>query len=170
MTTYPADKPDSKRAKSGVQCPTQTYEAFRSDVKAAPLHRRVRMERDGVSHAIVERLTDELNLSTSDVLRILNIPKATYTKKLREKEFFNGISGQSVVGLLDLINKVEDMLQVELSAAEIKKFDIEGWVGRWIKRAQPALGGLAPAELMDTPSGRESVMRLLGALQSGAYQ
>lgn len=89
---------------------------------------------------------------------------------MKEKSLFAGTPGQSVVGLMELINKVEDMLAAERDNAEAADFDVGKWVGAWIERPQPALGGLAPAELMDTPTGRESVMRVLGAIQSGAYQ
>jgi hypothetical protein len=88
---------------------------------------------------------------------------------MKEKALFSGTPGQSVVGLLELINKVEDMLLAEQGDA-LTGFDVEKWVGQWIQRPQPALGGMAPADLLDTPSGRESVMRVLGAIQSGAYQ
>ena len=67
-------------------------------------------------------------------------------------------------------NRVEAMVQVEGETPETQHFDAAKWVGEWIQRPQPALGGVTPAELMDTPSGRDAVMRLLGAIQSGAYQ
>jgi len=74
------------------------------------------------------------------------------------------------VGLMELINRVEDMLAAERDNEQARGFDVEKWVGEWIQRPQPALGGLAPADVMDTPTGRASVMRVLGAIQSGAYQ
>ena len=39
-----------------------------------------------------------------------------------------------------------------------------------IERPQPALGGRKPADLIDTPTGVEVVARLLGSIESGAYQ
>lgn len=73
-------------------------------------------------------------------------------------------------GLIDLISTVEAMLANDPDNQAGRSFDVEQWVANWIQRPQPALGGLRPAELMDTPAGRESVMRVLGAIQSGAYQ
>lgn len=74
------------------------------------------------------------------------------------------------MGLMEIINKIEDLLAAEQENVEVKDFDVERWVGQWIKRPQPALGGIPPGELMDTPAGRERVMRLIGAIQCGAYQ
>jgi uncharacterized protein (DUF2384 family) len=51
-----------------------------------------------------------------------------------------------------------------------KDFDAVRWLGQWIERAQPALDGRRPADLLDTPTGVDLVARLLGAIQSGAYQ
>lgn len=143
---------------------------FRKMLRTAPLADRVRIERDGVPYAVVKNLIDEIGVSSSDFRIYVGIPKATFTKKMKEKALFSGTSGQSVVGLMDLINKVDDMLAAENDNDAARSFDVEKWVGDWIQRPQPALGGLAPAELMDTPTGRASVMRVLGAIQSGAYQ
>lgn len=143
---------------------------FRELLRTAPLTDRVEIERHGVPWQVVQDLIDQIGVSSTDFQRYVRIPKATFTKKMKDKALFAGTPGQSVVGLLELINRVEDMLAAEPDNAEAQGFDVEAWVGRWIRRPQPALGGLAPAELLDTPSGRESVMRVLGAIQSGAYQ
>ena len=144
--------------------------SFRALLRTAPLTERVRIEREGVPYQVVKGLIDDVFESSADFQVFVRIPKATFTKKMRDKALFGGTPGQSVVGLMELINKVEDMLAAETDNGEARNFDVQKWVGEWIQRPQPALGGLAPAELMDTPSGRASVMRVLGAIQSGAYQ
>ncbi|MDZ4348063.1 MAG: antitoxin Xre/MbcA/ParS toxin-binding domain-containing protein [Xanthomonadaceae bacterium] len=145
-------------------------QSFRVMLRTAPLTQRVEIERHGVPYQVVQGLIDEIGISNSDFQRYVRIPKATFVKKMKDKALFAGTTGQSVLGLMELINKVEAMLAVEHDNPEARHFDVEKWVGSWIQRPQPALGGLTPAELMDTPSGRESVMKVLGAIQSGAYQ
>lgn len=145
-------------------------EPFRALLRTAPLAERVRIERDGVPWQVVKELIDDIFESTVEFQTFVRIPKATFTKKMREKSLFAGTTGQSVLGLMELINRVEDMLAAESDNAQARTFDVERWVGDWIQRPQPALGGLAPSEVMDTPTGRDSVMRVLGAIQSGAYQ
>lgn len=155
-------------AATGSRTPLRA-QTFRALLRNAPLAERVAIEREGVPFQVVQGLIDGIGVSSVDFQRYVRMPKATFSKKMKEKALFSGTPGQSVVGLLELINKVEDMLLAEQGDA-LAGFDVEKWVGQWIQRPQPALGGMAPADLLDTPSGRESVMRVLGAIQSGAYQ
>lgn len=130
----------------------------------------MQIEREGVPPHIVRDLIDTLALSASEFQQFLRIPKAAFAKKMRDQSAFPGAQGQSASGLLDLISRVEDMLAADSGHPDAKGFDVPAWVGTWLRTPQPALGGRLPAEWMDTPSGRESVMRVLGAIQSGAYQ
>lgn len=159
----------SKVSAVKTKLPVQV-DAFRSLLRTAALVERVRIEREGVPYQVVKALIEEIGLSSTDFQAFVGMPKATFNKKMKDRALFAGTTGQSVVGLLELINKVEDMLAAEKDNPAARNFDVAEWVGDWIQRPQPALGGLAPAELMDTPTGRASVMRVLGAIQSGAYQ
>lgn len=47
-------------------------------------------------------------------------------------------------------------------------FDSEAWVGEWIERSVPALGG-KPIDFLVTKEGIELVSRLLAQAQSGAF-
>jgi uncharacterized protein (DUF2384 family) len=140
---------------------------FRWELRTADLTTRVEIERTGVPHDVIKELIGELGASTAEFQQMVGMPKATFAKKIAHKEFFSGVSGQSVVGLMDMINMAEDMLDQQ--NPDVANFDVEAWVGHWIRTPQPALGGETPASLMDTPSGRQSVMRVLGAMASGAY-
>lgn len=146
------------------------FAEFRRALRSAPMEQKILIEREGVPYLIVKTLLDETGLSATDFQRTVKMPKATFSKKMKERSTFAGSTGHSVVGLLELINKVEDILSAQGDNPEAKGFDVERWVGEWIQQPQPALGGIAPAEIMDTPTGRASVMRVLGAIQSGSYQ
>ena len=52
----------------------------------------------------------------------------------------------------------------------VATLDVERWLARWLTKPQPALGGRRPDELLDTPGGVDAVARVLGAIQSGAFQ
>ncbi|MGO4777134.1 antitoxin Xre/MbcA/ParS toxin-binding domain-containing protein, partial [Lysobacter sp. 2RAB21] len=56
------------------------------------------------------------------------------------------------------------------TAPDARDFDWATWLGSWIEQPQAALGGQKPADLLDTPTGLSVVARLLGSLESGAYQ
>ena len=48
-------------------------------------------------------------------------------------------------------------------------FDAARWFARWMADPVPALGGVAPQELLDTADGREAVSTLLYQMKSGVY-
>jgi uncharacterized protein (DUF2384 family) len=72
-------------------------------------------------------------------------------------------------GMARLIGIAQAMVE-DSTAPEAKGFDSAKWLGQWLECPQPALGGRKPAEFIDTPAGIEVVARILGALESGAYQ
>ena len=74
-----------------------------------------------------------------------------------------------MLGLVRLLGITQDMV-ASSTADEARDFDAPKWLGRWLERPQPSLGGRKPADLLDTPTGVEIVARLLGAVESGAYQ
>ncbi len=49
-------------------------------------------------------------------------------------------------------------------------FDIDAWLQEWLRLPQPALGGVAPMDMLNSRSGIEHVTRILGSLMSSSYQ
>jgi uncharacterized protein (DUF2384 family) len=143
------------------------FKAFRRTLKDAGFELRVRAEREGVPSEMVVTVMKEMGSTAGEFQRIVGVPKSTFAKKISEKSAFAGAAGQAVLGLAELVNLAEDL--VDPKGRDAAGFDAGRWVGEWIQRPQPALGGRKPADLMDTPTGRESVKRVLGALGSGAY-
>jgi len=72
------------------------------------------------------------------------------------------------LALVRLLGIAKEMAQ-NSDAPEARGFDSARWLGHWIERPQPALGGRKPAEMMDTPTGLEAVCKALGAIGSGVY-
>ena len=110
-----------------------------------------------------------MDLASSRVFSILGVPKATAEKKAAAGELVTGRGGQSAIGMIKLLGMVQDLVD-DSAATESKGFDAAKWLGLWIETPQPALGGLKPADLIDTPTGVSIVARVLGSIQSGAYQ
>ena len=144
--------------------PTVVY--FR-EYKRASLKRRAEIERAGIPYEVVEDLGERLGVSAGDFQSYLGVPKATYSKKKRNNEPFTGAVGHAALGLLELAAMVRGVLAVA-GTGDAKEFDVEAWLGEWLQKPQPALDGSTPGELIDTPSGRAEVKRLLGAAFSGA--
>ena len=81
----------------------------------------------------------------------------------------SGNGGHAAIGIARLLGKAQAIV-VNSTAAQAKGFDSAKWLGQWLERPQPSLGGRKSAELIDTPTGIEVVARLLGAIESGSYQ
>jgi putative toxin-antitoxin system antitoxin component (TIGR02293 family) len=136
--------------------------------QATPLQ-LVEMERHGVAGRVVKELARRLEMPAVRVFDMLGVPKATVEKKALTGDVVSGSGGQAALGVAKLIGMVEDIV-ANSTAKEARQFDAAKWLGQWLERPQPSLGGRKPAELIDTPTGVEVVARLLGAVESGAYQ
>lgn len=74
-----------------------------------------------------------------------------------------------VTGMAKLLAKAQAMA-ANSTADGAAAIDVNQWLARWLERPQPALGGLRPAEVLDTSEGLSQVERLLGSIESGAFQ
>jgi putative toxin-antitoxin system antitoxin component (TIGR02293 family) len=144
-------------------------DGFVKEVRAATPYQIVETERHGVAGPFVKDLSKRLNIPASQMFRILGLPKATAEKKAASGESITGSAGQAAIGVVKLLGLAQDIV-ADSNAEEAKGFDAGRWLGTWLERPQPALGGRRPSELLDTPTGLEVVTRLLGSLRSGAYQ
>ena len=127
------------------------------------------IEREGVRGSLIKDLSRRLQIPASRMFGILGVPKATAEKKAAAGEMVTGSGGQAAIGIAKLLAIAEEIVR-HSAAPEAKGFDAAKWLGQWIERPQPALGGRKPADLVDTPTGLEVVARLLGGIESGAYQ
>ena len=149
--------------------PKTGFQSFIRRVSRATPMEILLTEREGVHAQLVKDLSKHMAIPASRMFRILGIPKATADKKVAAGDRVAGQGGQAVIGMVKLLGMAEDMVASSTSD-DAKGFDAAKWLGQWIEAPQPSLGGRKPAELLDTPTGLEMVVRLLGAIESGAYQ
>jgi putative toxin-antitoxin system antitoxin component (TIGR02293 family) len=135
---------------------------------ATPLE-MVEIERRGVKGGLVKELAKRLDIPAVRVFGMLRLPKATIAKKSSTDAMVSGRGGHAAVAMAKLLGIAEDIL-ANSTAKEAKNVDAAKWLGQWLERPQPSLGGRAPGALLDTPTGVAIVSRLLGAIESGAYQ
>ena len=136
--------------------------------RATPLQ-LVEIERQGVLGSFIKDLAKRMEIPSSRIFTMLGIPKATAEKKAAAGDRVQGRGGQAAIGMVRLLGIAQDII-ANSTAPEAKTFDAAKWLGQWIERPQPALGGRKPADLLDTPTGVDVVARLLGSIESGAYQ
>ena len=161
-------RPGLGRAKLAY-LPKDGVRSFGAKVFDASSLEMVELERAGVRGSLLKDLASEMAIPASRLYQIIGMPKATAEKKAAADEMIAGAAGQAVLGLLKLLALAHSVVANSL-AKEAKGFDAAKWLGQWIERPQPALGGKRPSDLLDTPTGAVVVARLLGASESGAYQ
>lgn len=96
----------------------------------------------------------------------LKLPRSTMDHKIRQHERLSPEHSERVVGLEHLIGQVQAMVE---GADAAQDFDAGRWVGQWLDRPVPALGGAKPADFMDTLQGQALVSRLLAQAQAGVF-
>lgn len=147
---------------------SQGVDAYLKQVHDATPVQMVEIERQGVAGTFITDLSKRMELPSSRVFAMLRIPPATAARKSAAGAVVDGRAGLAAIGMIKLLGIAQDIVQ-DSTAAEAKNFDTVKWLGQWIERPQPALGGGKPADYLDTPTGVEIVAQLLGAMRSGAY-
>jgi putative toxin-antitoxin system antitoxin component (TIGR02293 family) len=165
----PGRKPRPSREVVISYNPTQGVDSFVQRLAEATPMELVEAERHGVKGRFVKDLSKQIEIPAVRLYEILGVPKATVEKRSAEGTEITGAGGQAAVALARLLAQAREIADNSMSP-EAKSFDTARWLGRWIECAQPALGGRKPAELIATPTGAAMVSRLLGAIESGAYQ
>ena len=135
--------------------------------RATPMQ-HIDVEKHGVDSRLLKDMAHELNISASRFYTIIGVSKATAEKKAAEREVIAGAGGQAALGVARLLGIAQSIVD-NSTTSEARDFDAAKWLGQWIERPQPALGGKKPADLLDTPTGVEVVSRALGAIESGAF-
>jgi putative toxin-antitoxin system antitoxin component (TIGR02293 family) len=146
---------------------------FKTPINALRLSRTeplelVQLEREGVPGQLVKSLAHELDLPMVRFAQIIGAPKATVERNSAVGRRVTGSGAYAALGTLRLLDMARELL-AESTHPGARKVDPAKWLGQWIERPQPALGGKRPADLMDTPTGMAMVSRVLGAVSSGAY-
>lgn len=136
--------------------------------QSTPVH-RIGLIRNGVDAAEFKVFVAGLDIQQEKVFTMLDIATATVNRKASRNETLSREDSEKVVGMAKLIGQVESMLAESGDPALTPNFDAARWLTHWMAQPLPALGGVAPADYMDTIEGQEMIARLLTMMQTGAY-
>ena len=148
---------------------TKGVDDFVVKVSCATPMQLVDAERTGVAGRFLKDVSKRMEIPAARMFNMLGVPKATAEKKVAAGEVIKGSGGRAALGLARLLGMAQEIVD-NSTTPEARAFDSAKWLGQWLERPQPALGGRKPADLIDTAAGLELVQRLLGSIQSGAYQ
>lgn len=133
--------------------------------EADPLSRVGAMKR-GIRAEFVDEIAAEMQLPKERLLGALGLSVATVNRKKKDATPLSKDESERLLGIARLVGQVETMVQ---QSGDPTSFNAASWLARWLEEPLPALGGHAPAELMDTAEGQAIVSNLLARSQSGAY-
>ena len=138
---------------------------FASVYNAAAME-RIEWIKGGVDATNVQVFAERLDTSKDQLMKTLGLPRATIDRKAKAHQQLSTEQAERLVGLSKLVGQVQTMVE---QSGDPAGFDAAQWVGRWLERPNPALGGRRPAELMDTMAGQEVVSGLVAKMATGAY-
>ena len=133
--------------------------------EADPLSRVGAIKR-GIRPEFVDEVAAEMQLPKERLLGALGLSVATVNRKKKDATPLSKDESERLLGIARLVGQVEAMVQ---QSGDPTGFNAPSWLARWLEEPLPALGGHAPAELMDTAEGQAIVSNLLARSQSGAY-
>ncbi|HEY7446674.1 MAG TPA: antitoxin Xre/MbcA/ParS toxin-binding domain-containing protein [Vicinamibacterales bacterium] len=111
----------------------------------------------GFSYRTFERFRQNTSLSFERVIRLINIPRRTMTRRKREGRFPPSESDR-LLRASRLFGKTLALFEGDRDAAT-----------EWLTTPHPALGGTVPLELARSEVGAQEVERLVGRLEHGVF-
>jgi putative toxin-antitoxin system antitoxin component (TIGR02293 family) len=127
---------------------------------------RIRLIADGVQAEDAKRWLEIAALGRNATLAALDLPVATFNRKVRAGGRLSQAESERVIGFARLVGQVEAMME---DAGVAAGFDARAWLAGWLVRPVPALGGARPIDLMGTMEGQGLVSQTLAQIGSGAY-
>jgi putative toxin-antitoxin system antitoxin component (TIGR02293 family) len=127
---------------------------------------RIQLVKRGILASHVVTVARSVGQPKEHLMRVLGLPRATVDRKARAKQSLTVAQGERLLGFAKLVGQVQVMVE---QSGDPAGFDAAKWLGEWLERPLPALGGKRPSEYMDTSEGQQLVAGLLAKAQSGAY-
>lgn len=158
----PATKALEKRLfRKAEPAPAKVMNLYRVDPQT-----RIAAIRKGIPASMVAELSSTMGMSKELLLGSLGLSRATISRKEKDGTALSKDESERVLGLAALIGKAQTMVE---ESGDPTGFDAAHWLGDWLAKPLPALGGATPASYMDTFEGQKLVAELLSMMQSGAY-
>jgi uncharacterized protein (DUF2384 family) len=96
----------------------------------------------------------------------MRTPTSSLANKLRHKRMLSPSQGEFALSLATMIGIVQEMCAEPDGSIPS---GVAAWFGRWLLEPNPALGGSAPGEWLDTATGKELICNLLTQIKTGTY-
>jgi putative toxin-antitoxin system antitoxin component (TIGR02293 family) len=111
----------------------------------------------GLEFEAAERVKAQASLTDSELAKLLGIGEATLRRARAAGGTLDATTSDRLYRLTKVLSVAEETLEGAANA------------GTWLRRAQPALGGRVPLELLVTQAGADEVETLLRRIDHGIY-
>jgi putative toxin-antitoxin system antitoxin component (TIGR02293 family) len=122
--------------------------------------------RRGVDPTEIDVIAEHMGTTKKNLQGYLQLSTTTVERKKSKAANLDVYQSERVAGLRRLIDQVQAMVE---DSGDPTGFDAAEWLGRWIEKPLPALGGKKPAEYLSTVTGQNMLSDLLNQMQHGAY-
>jgi putative toxin-antitoxin system antitoxin component (TIGR02293 family) len=119
---------------------------------------RIAVIRAGLPSQSVEAFSHQHQVSIKQLLQWMHLPQTTYNKKKTSGTALGPHETERILLLVELFD-----FGYEVFNQENEKFH------RWLRKPNPALGGVTPEELLDTYTGFDEVYDLLIRIDQGIF-
>ena len=121
----------------------------------------------GVPTYLVNAIAGATGESVADVMDLIGVSPTTFRRKEEAGEPLPDVAGHRVMGFLRVVATLRRLLDESGDPQQLKRFDLEAWVARWMREALPELGGKTPAEMLRNPEGQRAIEQVLERMRGG---
>ena len=122
---------------------------------------------EGVPTCLIDLIARVMRLQPSRVIAMLGLSPTTLRRRALANEPLPELVGHRIMGLLRIAATLRRVLCQDREPAREAIFDLESWLGDWLLRAHPELGGRTPANLLRNPEGLRAVEQLVQRMSGG---
>ncbi|HHQ4568966.1 antitoxin Xre/MbcA/ParS toxin-binding domain-containing protein [Aeromonas dhakensis] len=110
----------------------------------------------GVAPTMIYHLAETVKTDVGSICRLVGISRSTVARKLKTGTPLSTSQGTRIYGVVQAFD----------AALSLHEFDTTRALS-WLHRRDWGLGGVAPAQLLNTPMGVQAVVDLVGRIQHG---
>jgi len=111
----------------------------------------------GLDFSAVDNIKKHGSLTDAELARLLGMGEATLRRARAARAKLDAATSDRLYRLSKIVAVAEEVLEGPANAMQ------------WLRRAQPALGGAVPIELLVTQAGADEVETLLRRIDFGVY-
>ena len=121
----------------------------------------------GVPTYLVNVIAGATGEAATNVMELIGVSQTTFRRKEELKEPLPDVAGHRAMGFLRVAATLRRLLEESGDSEQLRNFDLEGWLARWMREGLPELGGKTPAEMLRNPEGQRAVEQLLERMRGG---